>query len=167
MRKAARPFDSGGAPAGEGRAPAQGGHAGGQSGACLRQHSGISGMDRRRGSISGRRGESHVSTYCASKAAIVSLTQSAGLELIKHNIRVNGICPGVVDTNMLRDVNAKMAEQYGVTPAERLKTVESFIPIGHIAKPTDIANCAVFLASNDSSYIVAQNINVNGGSRMD
>src|ERR1700729_3198691 len=61
-------------------------------------------------SQAGRRGEALVSIYCASKAAVISLTQSAGLDLIKHRINVNGIAPGVVDTPMWAEVDALFAK---------------------------------------------------------
>ena len=67
-------------------------------------------------SQAGRRGEPLVAVYCASKAAVISLTQSAGLALIKHGINVNGISPGVVDTDMWETVDAPVSYTHLTLP---------------------------------------------------
>ena len=70
-------------------------------------------------SQAGRRGEALVAVYCASKAAVISITQSAGLGLIKHRINVNGISPGVVDTPMWDEVDAMFAKYEGLPRGEK------------------------------------------------
>ncbi len=70
-------------------------------------------------SQAGRRGEALVAVYCASKAAVISLTQSAGLDLIKHRINVNGIAPGVVDTPMWDQVDALFAKYENLPLGEK------------------------------------------------
>jgi len=117
-------------------------------------------------SQAGRRGEALVSVYCASKAAVISLTQSAGLDLIKQRINVNAIAPGVVDTPMWDDVDALFAKYEGRQPGEKKKLVGAAVPYGRMGAPEDHTGAAVFLASSDADYMVAQTLNVDGGNWM-
>lgn len=127
---------------------------------------------KRRGKIinmasqAGRRGEALVCVYCASKAAVISITQSAGLGLIKHGINVNGISPGVVDTPMWDEVDALFAKYEGRQPGEKKRLVSEAVPAGRMGKPEDHVGCAIFLASVESDYVVAQTYNVDGGNWM-
>ena len=114
----------------------------------------------------GRRGEPLVAVYCASKAAVISITQSAGLALIKHGINVNGIAPGVVDTPMWEEVDALFAKYEGLAIGEKKRLVGEAVPFGRMGKPEDHVGAAVFLASPDSDYVVAQTLNVDGGNWM-
>ena len=117
-------------------------------------------------SQAGRRGEPLVSVYCASKAAVISLTQSAGLALIKHGINVNGIAPGVIDTPMYDYVDALCARYMKIPIGENKRQVSAGVPFGRMGKPEEIASMAAFLASNDADYIVAQTYGVDGGNWM-
>jgi galactitol 2-dehydrogenase len=117
-------------------------------------------------SQAGRRGESLVAVYCATKAAIISLTQSAGLNLIKHGINVNAIAPGVVDGEHWDGVDALFAKYENRKPGEKKKLVGAEVPIGRMATPDDLTGMAIFLASKDADYIVAQTYNVDGGNWM-
>ena len=117
-------------------------------------------------SQAGRRGEALVAVYCASKAAVISLTQSAGLALIKHGINVNGISPGVVDTPMWDHVDSLFARYEGLPPGEKKRQVGEGVPFGRMGRPEDHVGCAVFLASAESDYVVAQTYNVDGGQWM-
>lgn len=117
-------------------------------------------------SQAGRRGEALVAAYCASKAAVLSLTQSAGLALIEHRINVNGISPGVVDTPMWDEVDALFARYEGRPPGEKKRLVGEAVPFGRMGTPEDHAGAAVFLASADADYVVAQTLNVDGGNWM-
>ncbi|ASK19495.1 L-iditol 2-dehydrogenase [Halomonas sp. N3-2A] len=117
-------------------------------------------------SQAGRRGEPLVSVYCASKAAVISLTQSCGLDLIKHRINVNGIAPGVVDTPMWEEVDALFARYENRPLGEKKRLVGESVPFGRMGLPEDHTGAAVFLASQDSDYIVAQTLNVDGGNWM-
>jgi len=117
-------------------------------------------------SQAGRRGEALVAIYCASKAAVISLTQSAGLDLIKHRINVNGIAPGVVDTPMWDQVDALFAKYEHRPLGEKKRLVGEAVPYGRMGLPEDHAGAAVFLASSDSDYVVAQTLNVDGGNWM-
>ena len=117
-------------------------------------------------SQAGRRGEPLVAIYCATKAAVISLTQSAGLDLIKHRINVNGIAPGVVDTPMWEHVDAQFAKYEKRPLGEKKRLVGEAVPFGRMGRPEDHAGAAVFLASSDSDYVVAQTFNVDGGNWM-
>ena len=117
-------------------------------------------------SQAGRRGEALVAVYCATKAAVISLTQSAGLALIKHKINVNAIAPGVIDTPMWDLVDAQFARYENLPLGEKKRQVGAAVPYGRMGLPQDIVGAAVFLASADSDYIVAQTLNVDGGNWM-
>ena len=117
-------------------------------------------------SQAGRRGEPLVAVYCASKAAVISLTQSAGMALIKHKINVNGISPGVVDTPMWEVVDGLFAKYENRPLGEKKRLVGEGVPYGRMGTPEDHVGCAIFLASGESDYVVAQTINVDGGQWM-
>lgn len=117
-------------------------------------------------SQAGRRGEALVAVYCASKAAIISLTQSAGLNLIKHGINVNAIAPGVVDGEHWDGVDALFAKYENRPLGEKKKLVSAEVPFGRMGRPEDLTGMAVFLASQDAEYVVAQTYNVDGGNWM-
>jgi D-sorbitol dehydrogenase (acceptor) len=117
-------------------------------------------------SQAGRRGEAFVAIYCASKAAVISLTQSMGLELIKKGIYVNAIAPGVVDTPMWDHVDSLFAKYENRPIGEKKKLVGLAVPLGRMGRPDDYRGPAVFLASADSDYVVAQCLNVDGGNWM-
>ncbi len=90
--------------------------------------------------------------YAASKAGIIGFTRTAALELAQHGIRVNAIAPGVIETPGTKALGE-----------ETLKQIEQTIPLKRIGQPQDIANLAVFLATETSSYITGQVIIVDGG----
>ncbi|GAB0114639.1 L-iditol 2-dehydrogenase [Acidisoma sp. C75] len=117
-------------------------------------------------SQAGRRGEALVAVYCASKAAVISLTQSAGLALIKHGINVNAIAPGVVDTPMWDVVDAQFAKYENLPLGEKKRQVGAAVPFGRMGYPEDMTGAAVFLASEDANYICCQTLNVDGGNWM-
>lgn len=128
--------------------------------------SGVKGNIINMASQAGRRGEPLVAVYCASKAAVISLTQSAGLALIEHGINVNGISPGVVDTPMWATVDAQFAKYENLAIGEKKKAVGLSVPYGRMGQVDDLTGAAVFLASEDSDYVVAQTLNVDGGNWM-
>ena len=117
-------------------------------------------------SQAGRRGEALVAIYCATKAAVISLTQSAGLDLIRHGINVNAIAPGVVDGEHWDHVDALFARYEGRRPGEKKKLVGEAVPYGRMGTARDLTGMAVFLASADADYVVAQTYNVDGGNWM-
>ncbi|MDR5778596.1 L-iditol 2-dehydrogenase [Caballeronia sp. LZ065] len=117
-------------------------------------------------SQAGRRGEALVSHYCATKAAVISYTQSAALALAKERINVNGIAPGVVDTPMWKDVDALFARYENRPIGEKKRLVGEEVPLGRMGLPADLTGAALFLASADADYITAQTLNVDGGNWM-
>jgi len=117
-------------------------------------------------SQAGRRGEALVSHYCATKAAVLSYTQSAALALAPHKINVNGIAPGVVDTPMWKEVDALFARYENRPLGEKKRLVGEAVPLGRMGVPDDLTGAALFLASADADYITAQTLNVDGGNWM-
>ena len=127
---------------------------------------GIKGRIINMASQAGRRGEPLVAVYCATKAAIISLTQSAGLNLIQHGINVNAISPGVVDGEHWDGVDAFFARYENKAPGQKKREVGAGVPYGRMGTAADLTGMAVFLASDDADYIVAQCYNVDGGQWM-
>lgn len=117
-------------------------------------------------SQAGRRGEPLVAIYCATKAAVISLTQSAGLNLIRHGINVNAIAPGVVDGEHWDGVDALFARYENRPIGEKKRLVGEAVPYGRMGRAEDLAGMAVFLAGEEADYIVAQTYNVDGGNWM-
>lgn len=104
-------------------------------------------------STAGQRGEPFHSDYAASKGGIISLTKSLAVELAPHNIRVNCVAPGWVDTGM---THAALAGENG-------RKIKEQIPLGHVASPDELAGPVLFLASDLASFITGEVLNVNGG----
>ncbi len=117
-------------------------------------------------SQAGRRGEALVAVYCATKAAVISLTQSAGLNLIPHGINVNAIAPGVVDGEHWEHVDSLFAKYENRPLGEKKRIVGESVPFGRMGKAEDLTGMAIFLASDEAEYIVAQTYNVDGGQWM-
>jgi NAD(P)-dependent dehydrogenase (short-subunit alcohol dehydrogenase family) len=117
-------------------------------------------------SQAGRRGEALVGVYCATKAAVISLTQSAGLNLIQHGINVNAIAPGVVDGEHWDGVDALFAKYENRPLGEKKRLVGEAVPFGRMGRAEDLTGMAIFLASPEADYIVAQTYNVDGGNWM-
>ena len=127
-------------------------------------------IDRGRGgkiinmaSQAGRRGESLVAVYCATKAAVISLTQSAGLNLIAHGINVNAIAPGVVDGEHWDGVDALFAKYEGLALGEKKRAVGAAVPFGRMGTAADLIGMATFLATSEADYIVGQTFGIDGG----
>ena len=125
---------------------------------------------RRSGSIvnlaswAGKTGNAFFAGYSASKFAVIGLTQSLAREMVPHGIRVNAICPGIVVDTTMRTAIESQQRQYGLPEtAEREKS----IPIGRVSVPEDVARVAAFLASDESSYMTGESINLSGGLLMD
>ena len=117
-------------------------------------------------SQAGRRGEALVAVYCATKAAVISLTQSAGLDLIRHGINVNAIAPGVVDGEHWDHVDALFASYENRPLGEKKRLVGEAVPYGRMGTAADLTGMAIFLAGPESDYVVAQTYNVDGGNWM-
>ena len=101
--------------------------------------------------------------YAASKHAVVGLTKQMGLELSSHEILVNCVCAGIVDTEMWDLIDREVAKLEGAPLGSVKARAVDRIPLGRIEKPEDVANMVAFLASSDASYITAQALNVCGG----
>ena len=117
-------------------------------------------------SQAGRRGEGLVAVYCATKAAVISLTQSAGLGLIEHKINVNAIAPGVVDGEHWDGVDAFFAKYENKQPGQKKREVGEAVPFGRMGTAADLTGMAIFLATPEAEYIVAQCFGVDGGNWM-
>ena len=119
------------------------------------------------GSIAGRQGYSNIVPYCASKFAVISLTQSAARALAEHNITVNAYAPGVVDTPLWEQLDRQHMEIGDSSePGEAMRNFAAAALKDGIATPADIAGLAAFLASSDSDWVNGQTINVCGGMQL-
>jgi NAD(P)-dependent dehydrogenase (short-subunit alcohol dehydrogenase family) len=96
------------------------------------------------------------SPYCAAKAGVVGLTRSAAVEYSRAGVRVNAICPGVIRTSLMEQLPPDLYQQV-LTGAEQMSAVK------RVGLPSEVAATAVFLASDDSSFITGTTINVDGG----
>ena len=117
-------------------------------------------------SQSGKSGNSQYTAYCASKFAIIGLTQSLAVEYAASGIRVNALCPGVVFTPLWDQMIADYARKRDMKPEEVKPYLESKIPMGRLCTEDDVAKAAIFLASEEASYITGQSINLSGGTVM-
>ena len=118
-------------------------------------------IERRRGaiinlsSIWGQAGGAGEAVYSASKAAVIGLTRATAKEVASAGIRVNGIAPGIIDTDMNRELSA-----------EDIDELRGEIPLGRVGRPEDVAEAAFFLAGDGAGYITGQVLSVNGGWRI-
>ena len=106
-------------------------------------------------SLAGLRGSIGLSAYNAAKHGVVGLTRNAALEFAPAGVRVNCVCPGIVDTPLV-------ARAFGATEEIR-ETMHRFHPLGRMGKPSEIARCVLFLASDDASFVTATTFMVDGG----
>ena len=127
-------------------------------------------IERHAGSIvnlaswAGKTGPAYFAGYSASKFAVIGLTQTLAREMAPHGIRVNAICPGIVVDTAMRTAIEAQQRRYGLPEtAER----ERSVPIGRVSVPDDVARIAAFLASDESSYMTGESINLSGGLLMD
>ncbi len=108
----------------------------------------------------------YLAAYIAAKQAVIGLTRTMALEVAPFKINVNAVCPGYIDTELMREGHVKMAEAAGVTVndivAEKIKN----IPLGRAGTPEDVAGVVAFLCSNDADYMTGQAINITGGWEM-
>ncbi len=94
---------------------------------------------------------------------MISLTQSAELDLIRHGSTVNAIAPGVADAEHRDDVDRRFARRETLRPGEKKRRVAAAVPIGRMARPDGIAGLATFLAGDDARTIVARTCGIDGG----
>ncbi len=117
-------------------------------------------------SLSGLRGTYGNSAYSASKFAVTGFTQAFAHEAIEHNIRVNAICPGYVDTEMGRNAIKSKGEREGRKYEEQLEIAKDSIPSGRLTSPVEVANTIVYLLSDAAENIVGESMKISGGSVM-
>ncbi len=122
-------------------------------------------------SVAGKAGEEFIGAYCASKFAVIGLTQVLAKELGRYNINVNAICPGYVWTPMWEDLARWFKEHFSSLAEKSLyeiftKRVEAVTPLRRPQSPEDIANLTAFLVSDEARNITGQAINVDGGAVM-
>jgi len=115
-------------------------------------------------SMAGKMGLKTSLVYGITKAAVISMTKSLALAHAADGIRANCVCPGIVETDMIFQIDREAGEKlFGLKPGEYLKQRVEQIPLGRIEKAEDVANLVGFLASSKSSYMTGQAINVTGG----
>jgi NAD(P)-dependent dehydrogenase (short-subunit alcohol dehydrogenase family) len=118
-------------------------------------------------SVAGRGGRPMEAHYAASKAGVISLVRSASQALAPSGIRVNAVCPGVVDTQMTRALHEARAHATGVPADVSRAEMAERIPLRRIASPDEVADVAAWLASDAAGYVTGQSINVDGGLERD
>jgi 3-oxoacyl-[acyl-carrier protein] reductase len=103
-------------------------------------------------SIAGKEGNANMAAYCAAKAGIIGLTKALAEEVAKYGIRVNCVCPALIETELVERMDKKQAEY-----------LKSKIPLGRLGKPEEVAELVKFLVSDASDFITGQAINIDGG----
>lgn len=134
--------------------------------ACVPMRAQRSGKIINMASIAGRRGEALVAAYCASKATVISITQSVAMDMAPYGVNVNAMAPGIVDTPYWKEVDKQFGDITGKAEGETFKDAAAGIPLGRTSVPGDIVPMAIFLAGPGSDYITAQTYNVEGGMVM-
>ncbi len=104
--------------------------------------------------------------YGVSKSGVLSLTRSMAAFFGEHGVRVNAVCPGAMDTEMLQRIGQERAHLFGGSPEEAILDYVGPIPMGRLGQPTDVAEAVLFLASDQARYITGQSLNVCGGWQM-
>ncbi|MET0429008.1 MAG: 3-oxoacyl-ACP reductase family protein [Microvirga sp.] len=118
-------------------------------------------------SLAARFGIAHYGGYSASKFAVIGLTQQMAQELAPHGIRVNAICPGVTETDMMLGTYARQAAKAGIEIGRVQGGTRKAIPMKRPGTPDDQAAAITFLCGPDAAFITGQSLNVDGGFRMD
>lgn len=118
-------------------------------------------------SLSGKKASSWQTIYCASKFGVQGLTQSIAKEFADQNIRVNSICPGIVQTEMWDKLKYEYAQKRNIDPEEVMPYFKKNIPMHKLVDLQDVINAAIFLLTDNSSYLTGQSINLVGGEWMD
>jgi 3-oxoacyl-[acyl-carrier protein] reductase len=103
-------------------------------------------------SIAGKEGNANMTAYCAAKAGIIGLTKALAEEVAKYGIRVNCVCPALIETELVERMDTKQTEY-----------LKSKIPLGRLGKPEEVAELVKFLVSDASDFITGQAINIDGG----
>lgn len=109
-------------------------------------------------SLAGKRGGPGIAAYAASKGAVMAFTTAAALELARDRIRVNSVCPGFIDTPFNDPAIAFMGGR-----EEQARIVERMVPLGRQAVPEEVAPLYIYLLSDESAYVTAQALSIDGG----
>jgi len=117
-------------------------------------------------STAGRRGMADYGAYCATKFAVVGLTQQLAHELAASNIRVNCIAPGSHATDMMDGTIGRTANKFGISTDQVTAGIRSAAPMRRQGLPSELAAAVSFLAGADSSFVTGQTLNVDGGAHM-
>lgn len=114
-------------------------------------------------STAGKWGSRNQSAYNVSKHAVVGITRCVALEASPHAVTVNAICPGFIQTDMVEELKAQVAQTTGISPEDMVKAALTRVPLGRVLNPSEIAGLAVYLGSAESSGMTGQSIHVDGG----
>ena len=117
-------------------------------------------------SQAGKNGYRGMTAYVASKHAVLGVTKTMAVELASHQITVNAICPGIIETSMKHRERVEGGAIRGMTAEEIADEDRSQVPLGRTGTPGDVAGVALFLASDLASYMTGQGLNVTGGMTM-
>lgn len=118
-------------------------------------------------SLSGKKASSWQTVYCASKFGVIGLTQSIAKEFADKGIRINSLCPGIVHTEMWEKLKYDYAKKRDIEPDEVMDYFKKNIPMHRLVEIKDVINAAIFLLTDNSSYLTGQSINLAGGEWMD
>ena len=132
--------------------------------ACLpgmqaREHGRIVNM----ASTAGKWGSRNQSAYNVSKHVVVGLTRCLALEASPYKVTVNAICPGFIQTDMVEELKAQVAQSTGISGDEMVKAALARVPLGRVLDPDEIASLAVYLGSHESRGMTGQSIHIDGG----
>jgi NAD(P)-dependent dehydrogenase (short-subunit alcohol dehydrogenase family) len=114
----------------------------------------------------GRKGFAYYAAYCASKAGVISLTQTLSEEMAPYGVRVNSVAPGMINTQMHEKALREEAAERGLAFEEFRDSEWAKIPLGKAGEAEDISNAHLFLASDDAKYVTGASLDVNGGVQL-
>jgi len=114
----------------------------------------------------GRKGYAYYAAYCASKAGVISLSQTLAEEMAPHGVTVNSVAPGMINTSMHEKALREEAAERGMSFEDFRDSEWAKIPLGRAGDPEDIVNAVLFLASEEAKYMTGASVDVNGGVQL-